>query len=749
MLDKLAGLVLRRPKRVLLISLLCVLVMGALAGGLQKRLSAGGYDDSTTQSSHAEKVLEDVFGQGDPNLVLLAQAKGGVDSPSAEAAGQALTAKLAGEKDVSNVVSYWTAGHLRALRGKDGGQALVLARITGSDDHIEDRVKALEPEYRTTFHGLKVQVGGSALMMHENTDQSAKDATKADMVVFPIMLIVLVLVFGSVFAAFLPLAVSFATMITAMAVMWVLTFLMDTSVSVLNVVTFLGLGLAIDYGLLITTRYREELRNGADPEHALRATLHTAGRTVLFSALTVAVVVSGLLVFPFYVMRSLGLAAIATSLLAAVAAVVVVPSMLAWMGPRVDKWRLYRAKPRPAAVETGFWHRLATMVMRRPVPVVTLVLAFVIVLGLPVFGINLRLPDEQVLPSSSHAAQVATVLRHDFDSREQSALQVVARHAGDPKTESGRITQYAQRLSGLPGVARVDTLTGSYAKGTQVAPAGPLSQRFAKGDALYLNVVPSVDPYSSKGEDLARDLRAARSPFPVMVGGESAVQVDTFDRLGDALPWAILIVALGMFVLLFLLTGSVVLPLLALVLSTLSLSATFGALVWGFQDGHLNGVVGDFNVTGAITWTVPIMLFGLAFGLSMDYQVFLLSRIREEYERTGDNTAAVAGGLERVGRVVTYAAILISIVFLVWTTSGISYMKAFGIGLPLAILVDATIIRGAMLPALMRLCGRATWWAPGWMRKVHDRFGLREAGEYPAPHVLDDGSTQSPTAEVA
>ena len=733
MFDRLAGLVLRKPRAVLVVTLLLVLAAGAVSSGLNSRVTLGGYEKEGSESQRTTQVLQDTFEQGDPNLVLLVTDERGVDSPAAQAAGQALTQRLAGEADVANVASYWSLGRPEQLRSQDGDKALVTATIGGDFDAVLDRIKTLAPAYSGDFQGARVQVGGSAMTWDENIETSAKDISRAEAIVFPLVLVVLVLIFGSLLAALVPLAVAFVTMLLAMLLMFMLTLFTEPSSFVTNITVFLGLGLAIDYSLLMVSRYREELRRGQDIPAAIRTMLRTSGRTVVFSAVTVAVALGALLVFPFTIFDSMAYASIATALLAAVASLVVVPALLVWMGPRIDKWRLFHRKDRAEdRLESGFWHRLATFVMRRPVPVAVAVIAVLLLLGAPALGLKLRLPDEQILPSSAQAAQVATVVRTEFASREQDAVQVVAEGIGDPASRSADITAYAQRLSQLPDVARVDALTGTFARGQQVAPAGQLSQRFAAPDATFLTVIPTVDGYSQEGEDLVRAVRDTERPFPVIVGGTPAVSVDTFEAIYDTLPLFLVVLALGMFVLLFLLTGSLLLPVLAMVLSLLSLTATFGALVFIFQEGHLQSIVGDFNVTGAITWTVPILVFALGFGLSMDYQVFLLSRIREEYDRTGDNTAAVAMGIERIGRVVTYAAVLISIVFFVWITSGISYMKAIGVGMPIAILVDATLIRGLLLPALMRIAGSANWYAPGPLRRLHARFGLREHAE-PVP----------------
>ena len=750
MFDRLAGLTLRRPRAVLLVALLAVLAASGAAGGLASRVTLGGYDKNGSEAAAAAAVLRDTFKQGDPNLVLLVTDPRGVDSADAAAAGQALTQRLAGEPDVTNVSSYWTLGHPAAMRSAGGDKALVLGTINGDFDGVLDRIKQLAPAYGGQRDGATVTVGGAAMTWNENITTTTKDITTAESLVFPLVLIGLVLVFGSVFAALVPLGVAVVTAMLAMLVMFVFTLFSEQSIFVQNISTFLGLGLAIDYSLLMVSRYREELRGGKDTPDAIRIMLRTSGRTVIFSAVTVAVAVGTLLVFPFTIFHSMAYAAVATALLAAAASLVVVPALLVWMGPRIDKWQLLRRKERPVDTESGFWHRLATFVMRRPIPVAVAVVAVLLVLGLPALGLKLRLPDEQILPARAQAAQVATAVRTEFTSRDQDPVQVVARGIGSPAVRAGEIMAYAQRLSSLPNVARVDAVTGSYAGGQQVAPPTEQSQRFAAADATYLSVVPTVDPHSQQGEQLVKDVRAAERPFDVILGGTPAVSAETFDAVYGGMPVFLTVLGSLMFVLLFLLTGSLLLPLVAMALSLLSLTATFGALVFVFQEGHLRGLLGDFIVTGAITWTVPILVFALAFALSMDYQVFLLSRIREEWERRGDNTAAVAVGLERIGRVITAAAILLALVFFVWITSGIAYMKAISLGIALAILMDATLIRGALLPAFMRLAGRANWWLPGPLRRLHLRIGLHEYSEEPAPAAADPAAVAEPrsSAEV-
>ncbi|GGQ13990.1 MMPL family transporter [Streptomyces roseolilacinus] len=739
MMEYLSRLVLRRSRAVLVVALLLSLAGGAASATLFDKLTAGGLTNKGSESGRATRILEE-NDQGQPNLTLLVSAgPGGVDAPAAAREGARLTQRLAAEEHVVNVVSYWTAGRPPQLRSEKGDKALVGATIRGDETAVNKLLDDLAPRYEGERAGLEVRVGGYAMFQKETTEISQEDGTKGETIAFPLTLVVLVLVFGSVVAACLPLAVALVSMLLGLGVLWVMAGVTELSVFVVSVVTLLGLGLAIDYSLLIVNRYREEQRNGAAPEQAVRTTLQTAGRTVLFSAVTIALVLAGLLFFPLEAVRSLGVGGMVTALLSAAGALTVLPALLLTLGPRVEKGRVFGRRRDGRAgqsLENGFWHRLATFVMRRPVPVATAVIAFLLLLGTPFLGVRLGMPDERSMPQSSQARQVASVIRADFDSAEQNAAQVVV--PGVDKGD-GDLPGYAAALSELPGVARVDGPTGSYVEGARAVGATAAHQRFGLGDGSYLSVVPaSGDPEAA--QRLVHDVRAQEAPFEVLVGGMAADSIDTTETLLDRLPYALGAVMAAMVVLLFLLTGSVTLPLLALLLSGLSLTATFGALVWIFQDGHLVSLLGDVTVTGTIASTIPVMLFALSFGLAMDYQVFMLARIREEYARTGSGTEAVAQGLEKIGRMVTAAAVLISIVFLAFTVSGISYVKAYGIGLPLAVLMDATLIRGALLPALMRLGGRATWWAPEPLRRLHGRFGLRESHEPPPGPAAPDAA---------
>jgi RND superfamily putative drug exporter len=560
----------------------------------------------------------------------------------------------------------------------------------------------------------------------------------------------------------LPLAIGALSVVGTFVVLFVINEFTEVSVFALNLTTALGLGLAIDYSLFIVSRYREELRDH-EPAVAVRRTVLTAGRTVTFSALTVAASLCALLVFDIAFLKSFAYAGLAVSALAGIYAVVVLPAMLAALGHRVDALPIGRRAVVPET-GTGFWHRMATTVMRRPGPIIVGVTAFLVLLGAPALGMRLGFPDDRVLPPGKASRDVQDVIRVEFESEEAGAAAVVATGTAGPAERAGAVSAYAERLAQVPGVTRVDAEVGIYcgsggsvagvscAAGDLVLPAAQspeLVSRFSRPDATYLSVVPGVEPLSDEGEQFARALRAVESPFAeTVVGGQSAQLVDSKASLLGDVPLALAIIAVITFVLLFAMFGSVVVPLKALVLNLLSLSATFGAMVWVFQDGNGADLLG-FTPTGSLAATIPVLMFCVAFGLSMDYEVFLLSRIKEEHDGGVDNLHAVANGLERTGRIVTAAALLISVVFLAFATSDVAFIKLFGIGLTLAVLLDAFVIRGTLVPAFMSLAGEVNWWAPGPLRRLHDRYGISEhvdldaeatAGEGPETAEADEGA---------
>ena len=723
MLSRLATTVVRRRKLVLLIALSWFVLAGVVGGGVASHLANGGFTDPAAESTRVTNLLKSRFHTGDPNVVLLVTARHGtVDSPDVAAAGQALTQRLGSEPAIAQAFSYWSLGSPPPLKSKDGRQAMVLARLAGNDDQASTLVKPITALYTiNTDPTIKVQVGGFAQVFHQVSTTIREDLGRAELYSIVPTVVLLLLIFGSAMASLLPLALGGLAVVGTFLSLRVIVAFTHVSIFSLNLTTAMGLGLAIDYALLITSRYREELAGGMEPDAAVIRTVQTAGRTVLFSAAAVAISLAALLVFPMYFLKSFAYAGVAVVVLAALGAVVVLPAILAALGRRVEWGTLWRHHP--AEPGEGMWHRLAMAVMRRPVVIGGTVVLLLLVLGSPFLKINFGLPDDRVLPPSASSRVVQDALRTNFDGRESAAVSVVAGTA-DPS----QIDRYAATLSGLPGVGRVDALTGSYITGHRVVAPGPANTRFTAGpntNETWLSVVPTVEPESPKAETLVKTIRHIAAPFPVQAGGQSAQLVDSKASLFSKLPLALGLIALVTFVVLFLFTGSVVVPAKALVLNVLSLAATFGAMVWVFQEGHLAHAL-NFTPTGTIDTTTPILMFCVAFGLSMDYEVFMLSRIKEEHDRTGDNISSVAIGLERTGRMITALALVIAVVFIAFATSHITFIKLFGVGLAMAVLVDATLVRAALVPAFMRLAGDANWWAPAPLRRLHQRIGISE-----------------------
>ena len=763
MLARIARFAVARRRFVLVASVVLFALGGALGGGVAEELSSGGFEDPGSESFQADQTLLDTFGTGVPNIVLLvsvADAPGdapAVDAPAAQAAGLDLTERLAETEHLTNVVSYWSIGNQPPLRSDGGDRALVIGRIAGTQDEVDDRIAEIAPQFEgKTAEGLDVEVTGFAETFRQVGHQIESDLLRAEMIALPITLVLLLFIFRGVVAAALPLAIGALSVVNTFLVLRIINSLTEVSVFALNLTTAMGLGLAIDYSLFVVNRYREELGHGHDPHTAVVRTVRTAGRTVAFSAGTVAASLLALLIFPIAFLKSFAYAGVAVAGLAGLFSVVVLPAMLAALGTRVNALPVGRRLERTTPEEDGFWYRAATRVMHRPGAITVAVIAVLVVAGLPFLSIELGLPDDRVLPESAPARAAADVIRDEFTSNEAGATSIVATGIGDtadPQVQA-RIDEYARRLSTIDGAERVDALTGIYADGEQlvdaavVASAAPaLAERFQHPSALYLSVVPDHEPNSGRGEDFVSEIRDLDAPFDVRVTGASAQLVDSKDALMDRIPTALLMIAGITFALLFLMFGSVVIPLKALVLNILSLSATFGAMVWIFQEGNLSGAL-DFTATGTIDSSTPILMFCVAFGLSMDYEVFLLSRIKEEHDNGADDRRAVALGLERTGRIVTAAALLIAVIFVAFGTSEVTFIKLFGLGLALAVLMDAFVIRGTLVPAFMRMAGAANWWAPAPLRRFHERFGMSEHVDLdPAPGVIDLVPAPEPRAD--
>jgi putative drug exporter of the RND superfamily len=726
--QRIAELGIRRSRLVLVVAVITVALMGALGAGAFGKLVGGGFDDPASQSARAGEVIDEKFG-GETNLVLLVRAaEGRIDTSAARQSGRALAADLREEKNLANVVSYWDTDSAD-LRSRDGREALVLAHVKGDETQREENTQDILDAYSGTYeNALTVRSGGGAAVSSDLTAQVFEDLALAETIAVPLTLLLLLFVFGSLVAALLPLIIALIAIAGSFALLSLLGSVTDVSVSATNLTTAMGLGLGIDYALLMTSRFREQLAAGESVDDAVRQTVNTAGRTVAFSAATVAAALAALMVFPQYFLRSFGYAGVGVVAVAAISTLFVMPALFVVLGHRVNSGRLPWVRQGRADARTSLWARLARTVMRRPALTALPVLAVLLLAASPLLGITFGTPDERVLPEGAESRQVSVALRDNFNGTDEAALHVVV----DQPLSKARLAAYAAELSGLDGVVRVDTSTGTHADGGSTA-SGPGNPALGRADAQRVSVVSDLTPHSDEAQSLVDEVRAVTPPAgsQPLVGGADAELVDAKDSISGRLPGALALVVLTTFLLLFLFTGSVVQPLRALVLNAISLGATLGVMTWIFQEGNLSSLLGFTAQPMEVSMTV--LMFCIAFGLSMDYEVFVTSRIKELHDLGEDNETAVTDGLGSTGRIVTAAACLLAVSFFAFGTSKISFMQMFGLGSGLAILIDAVAVRGVLVPAAMRLLGVSAWYAPGFLRKFHGRFGLSEGGHPPRP----------------
>jgi RND superfamily putative drug exporter len=598
---------------------------------------------------------------------------------------------------------------------RDGSSTYLLAYFKPlSDKRLADDARVIERRFASQPN---VVLGGAAIANAQVNARVSHDLERAELFVFPLVFLLSFVFFRSLVAALLPPLVGGLSIIGAFMALRFLSGAVDLSVFALNLVTGAGLGLAIDYCLLIVSRYREEMAATGSDKVALERTLQSAGRTVAFSALTVTAAIAALLIFPQRFLYSMGYGGVIVVPLAALLALVVLPAVLVVLGPRLNALaprRLQRAVVRDARPdESGSWYRLSRWVMRRPAYVAVTCAAVMIALGIPFTGIRFTFVDATVLPASASAHRASDLLSRDFEAGQTNPLEVLA----DAPPSSPPVLAFVRQVRALQGVAAVS------------APerAGPSSS--------LIDVAPASGPLSSSAQRLAHDVRSLHEPFRLGVAGQTAAFVDLKHSLAANLPMVLAVVVAATLIVLFLMTGSVVLPLKAVLMNVLTLSATFGLLVLIFQDGRLQALLG-YHSQGALEITDPVLVFAIAFGLATDYGVFLLARIKEGRDRGLTNAEAVATGLERTGRIVSAAAILFAVAIGAFVTSAMVFIKELGLGIAFAVLLDASLIRALLVPSLMALLGGLNWWAPAPLRRFHDRFGISEAPAPPASYQL-------------
>ena len=737
MLARMARICIAAPRRVIAVAILVMVATAIFGLPAASSLSGGGFLNPTSESARAAAVLAEKFHRGDMDMVLLVSSQSGVKDGPARAIGTDIVRQLAQSPFVAQVASPWdTPQPAPGMLSGDGKSAMILAALTGDENSAPKHAQTLADRLARDRDGVTVQAGGTAMVYAQVNQQTEKDLLRMEFIAVPLSFIALVWVFGGLLAAALPMAVGGFAILGSLAVLRATALVTDVSIFALNVTVALGLALAIDYTLLIISRYRDELADGWGRDEALVRTMTTAGRTVLFSAMTVALALVAMVLFPMYFLKSFAYAGIAVVAFSALAAVVVAPTVIVLLGDRLDALNVWdlgrrllrRPEPPQRPIEQSFWYRTAKLVMRHAIPMGLAIIALLLALGAPFLGIRWGYPDDRVLPPSSSARVVSDRIRSDFTTNSQTTVTIVIPEtAGLTKPE---LDQYAAQLSRVTDVSAVSSPTGTFVAGQ---PKGPPSAPTALADSsAYLSVDSTAPLYTQASEIQLARLHAITLPGhqAVQMTGIAQMNRDCVNGITSRLPLVFGFIAVITLVLLFLLTGSVVLPIKAVLLNMLSLTAAFGALVWIFQDGHL-GALGT-TPTGTLVANIPVLMFCIAFGLSMDYEVFLLSRIREYWldspQTHADNDESIALGLARTGRVITAAALLMSISFAGLISAEVSFMRMFGVGLTIAVLVDATLVRVLLVPAFMHVFGRLNWWAPKPLPRWHHRASLADWG---------------------
>jgi RND superfamily putative drug exporter len=707
-LDTLARSTAAAPKFVLSLALLLMVAAGVIGAPAAQKLSSGGFADPNADSTKVTELLADKFHIGGEQMFLLVRAREGIDSPAPRKFVEQLVAQLRAVDYVSTVASPWdspdpvAAGEI----SRDKRSAIVAIGLKGGESR--SAVYAAELARRFTGDreaGTTVLAGGVGVVDAEISEQARRDLSLSEAIALPISFIVLVWVFGGVIAAMIPLTVGCFAILGSTAIIRLLAEVTPVSAFALNVSAVMGLALAIDYSLLIVSRYREDIGAGADPEEAIRRTVQTAGRTVAFSAITVGLCLSAMALFPMYALRSLAYGGVAVVLLAGLASLVVTPAIIRLTAKRITKGRAPRDPFR------NVWYRWARAVMRRPIMMIVATTIPLLLIASPFLDARLGLPDERILPPTSQAPRLTKELRANFNRDQNPTVQVVI---PDSRRLNGtQIRSYAAQLSSVPGVVAVVSPDATFVRGAAVSPASGQSE--PRDGSVLFTVSTGTALFSDESRIMLEHLHAVPRPAnsAVWFGGMEQSYRDSINCIASRLPVVLASIAIVMFALLFMLTGSITVPIKALVLNTFSLSATFGAMVWIFQEGHLGGLG---TTAGPLLAVIPILLFCVAFGLSMDYEVFLISRMREFWLGSGKtrsaNDDAVALGIATTGRVVTAAALIMTISFAALIASQVSLIRIFGLGLTLAIVMDATVIRMVLLPATMAMLGRWNWWAP-------------------------------------
>ena len=696
MFEKLGHFLVKRRKGAVILFIVGILVAGTVGSMAFSRLDTAGYSDPNSDSYKVYEYLTDELKLSDPAVVIVVDSGStDVTDPLVTQKGLALEKKIGQEDGVSKTLSYWSSGGEAIMKSSDGKAAYIL--VYGDEDPFTPQGQELgsyfQKNYDGAYDGLTLYAGGVGVISSAISEKIADDLKVAELISIPLTFILLAFVFGALAASAMPLIVGVAAILGAFFILYLFTLFTNVSIYALNLTTGMGLGLGIDYALLMVNRFREELARGKSVEDSIVSTMGSAGKTVFYSGMTVLVTLLSLTFFPLPFLKSFGYAGVSVVALAVVGAILGLPPILALMGSKIDKGVVRRSAITPK--DDGRWAQTARLVMKRPVAAVVLSLVILGIMAAPISNIKFSQGDSRILPADNKAA-IATALQAErFPGQTGNPIEIIIRNGSDKLEE---INAYAAKLEQVAGIVDV------------VEPV-------TIGKDVRVVAYQEMLPRTPESQALIHDVRNVEAPDGTLVGGVAADYTDSQDGIARTLPWALAWIIFSVLVLIFVFTGSIILPIKAVLLNFMSLGATMGVLTWVFIDGNLQWLVGSFTVTGSLDTSIVILIAVMVFGLSMDYELFLLSRIREEHLAGKSNVESVAVGLQRSARIITAAALILAVVFAAFVTSGVTSIKTMGFGVALAVLLDATIVRGLLVPALMRLMGERNWWAPKWMQR--------------------------------
>jgi putative drug exporter of the RND superfamily len=696
MFEKLGHVIFKRRKSAVILFIVGILVAGGFGSLAFSRLDSGGYSDPNSDSYKVYEYLTEELKLSDPAVVIIVDSGStDVTDPVVAQKGIALEKKIAQEEGVTKTLSYWTSGGEATLKSADGKAAYILVYGDGEAFTPESQKlgKVMQEKYDGSYEGLTLYAGGVGVVGHAITKKISDDLKIAELISIPLTFILLVLVFGALAASAMPLIVGVAAILGAFFILYLFTLFTTVSIYALNLTTGMGLGLGIDYALLMVNRFREELHRGKNIEDSIVTTMATAGKTVFYSGMTVLVTLLSLTFFPLPFLQSFGYAGVSVVALAVIGALFGLPPILAILGDRIDKGVVRKSAITPK--EDGRWAKTARLVMKRPVSAVVLSMVILGIMAAPITNIKFSQGDSRMLPADNKAAFATALQAERFPGQTGTPIEIIVIGGADKLDEINAYTQKLGQTAGIVGV---------------VPPA-------VIGKDVRVVAYQAMLPRTPESQELIQNVRSIAAPAGTLVGGVAADYTDSQNGISRTLPWALGWIILSVLVLIFIFTGSIILPIKAVILNFLSLGATMGALTWIFVDGNMQWLVGSFTVTGTLDTSIVILIAVVVFGLSMDYELFLLSRIREEHLAGKSNVESVAVGLQRSARIITAAAVLLAVVFGAFVTSGVTSIKTMGFGVALAVMLDATIVRGLLVPALMRLFGENNWWAPKWMKR--------------------------------